>query len=166
MAAFRRRDALEVVWDEGANRGDSTETYWKRLEEAGKGGRVTRSQGDFAKAFAGAPRRLEATYPYSFQAHAPVEPMNCFADARDGRCEIRVGTQCPNEAQAAAAKLLGIPLESVTLHVPLLGGGFGRRLDDDYVPEAVELSKAIGKPVQVVWSRRDDFENDGISRHP
>jgi isoquinoline 1-oxidoreductase subunit beta len=160
-AAFCGRDALKIAWDEGENRGESTETYWKRLEEtARKGGRITRSQGDFAKAFDAAARRLEATYRYSFQAHAPVEPMNCFADVRDGRCEIQVGTQCPNEAQAAAAKLLGIPLEAVTLRVPLLGGGFGRRLDFDYVPEAVELSKAIGKPVQVVWSRRDDFEND------
>lgn len=160
-AALCGRDALKITWGEGENRGDSTETYWKRLEEkARKGGRVTRSQGDFAKAFATATRRLEAEYRYAFQAHAPVEPMNCFADVRDGRCEIRVGTQCPNEAQAAAAKLLGLPLEAVTVHVPLLGGGFGRRLDFDYVPEAVELSKAIGKPVQVVWSRRDDFEND------
>ncbi len=160
-AAFCGRDALKVLWDEGENRKDSTATYWQRLDQTAKtSGRVTRSQGDFAKAFAAAPRRLEATYRYSFQAHAPVEPMNCFADVRDGRCEIRVGTQAPNEAQAAAAKLLGIPLEAVTLHVTLLGGGFGRRLDHDYVPEAVELSKAIGKPVQVVWSRRDDFEND------
>lgn len=160
-AAFCGRDALKIVWDEGENCGDSTETYWQRLEAtAKKGGRVTRAQGDFAGAFRAAARRLEATYRYSFQAHAPVEAMNCFADVRAGRCEIRVGTQCPNEAQAAAAKLLGIPLEAVTVHVPLLGGGFGRRLDFDYVPEAVELSKAISKPVQVVWSRRDDFEND------
>ena len=86
--------------------------------------------------------------------------MNCYADVRPGGCSIRVGTQAPNEAQAAAAKLLGVPLENVSLDVTLCGGGFGRRLDHDYVPEAVELSKAIGAPVQVVWSRRDDFEND------
>lgn len=160
-AALCGRDALKITWDEGRNHADSTATYWQRLETAARqGGRLTRGQGDFAQAWGSAARRLEGTYRYSFQAHAPVEPMNCFADVRDGRCEIRVGTQCPNEAQAAAAKLLGIPLEAVTLHVSLLGGGFGRRLDFDYVLEAVELSKAIGKPVQIVWSRRDDFEND------
>ncbi len=159
-AAMKGRDALIVTWDEGPNRSDTTETYWKRLEEASRASRVTRSSGDVGAALEGAPRRLDAEYRFSFQAHAPVEPMNCFADVRPGRCEIRVGTQAPNEAQAAAAKLLGIPLEAVTVHVTLLGGGFGRRLDYDYVPEAVELSRAIQAPVQIVWTRRDDFEND------
>jgi len=159
-AAFSGRDALRVEWDEGENASHTTGTYWKRLEEAIGKARVTRSDGDYKSAFPAAARRLEATYRYGFQAHAPVEPMNCFADVRESRCAIRVGTQAPNEAQAAAAKLLGIPLEAVELEVNLLGGGFGRRLDYDYVPEAVELSRAIRKPVQVVWSRRDDFEND------
>lgn len=160
-SALKGRDALPVVWDRGENARDTTETYWRRLEDAARRtARVTRTQGDFEKAFASAPVKLEAAYRFSFQAHAPVEPMNCVADVRDGRCEIWVGTQAPNEAQKAAATLLGIPLESVTVHVTLLGGGFGRRLDYDYVPEAVELSKAIGKPVQIVWSRQDDMEND------
>jgi isoquinoline 1-oxidoreductase beta subunit len=160
-SALKGRDALLVAWEEGENAGDTTETYWRRLEEAGRStARVTRTQGDFEKAFASASRKLEAAYRFPFQAHAPVEPMNCVADVRNGRCEIWVGTQAPNEAQKAAAKLLGIPLEAVTVHVTLLGGGFGRRLDYDYVPEAVELSKAIGKPVQIVWSRQDDMEND------
>lgn len=159
-AAMKGCDALKVDWDEGENRADSTETYWKRLEAASARAHVTRKVGNVEAALAGSARRLSAEYRYSFQAHAPVEPMNCYADVRDGRCEIRVGTQAPNEAQAAAAKLLGIPLENVTLHVTLLGGGFGRRLDHDYVPEAVELSRAIKRPVQVVWTRRDDFEND------
>jgi isoquinoline 1-oxidoreductase beta subunit len=160
-SALKGRDALRVSWDEGENARDTTDTYWRRLEEAARrNARVTRTQGDFDKTFASAAKKVEAAYRFSFQAHAPVEPMNCVADVREGRCEIWVGTQAPNEAQKAAAKLLGIPLEAVTLHVTLLGGGFGRRLDYDYVPEAVELSKAIGKPVQIVWSRRDDMEND------
>jgi isoquinoline 1-oxidoreductase beta subunit len=161
-AAMKGRDALKVVWDEGENRADSTDTYWKRLEDTMPRVRVTRAVGDAAGALTATPtsRRIDAEYRFSFQAHAPVEPMNCYADFRDGKCEIRVGTQAPNEAQASAAKLLGIPLENVTVHVTLLGGGFGRRLDHDYVPEAVELARAIGKPVQVVWTRRDDFEND------
>ena len=159
-AAFRGRDALDVSWDEGQNRNDSTADYWKRLEEVSRKARTTRSEGDVAAALAGNARRLDASYRFSFQAHAPVEPMNCYADARPDGCSIRVGTQAPNEAQAAAAKLLGIPIEKVSLDLALSGGGFGRRLDHDYVPEAVELSKAIGKPVQIVWSRKDDFEND------
>jgi isoquinoline 1-oxidoreductase beta subunit len=161
-AALKGRDALKVVWDEGENRNDSTETYWKRLADTAPRARITRAVGDAEKALAATPasRRLDAEYLFSFQAHAPVEPMNCFADFRDGKCEIRVGTQAPNEAQTSAAKLLGVPPENVTVHVTLLGGGFGRRLDHDYVPEAVELARAIGKPVQVVWTRRDDFEND------
>ena len=159
-AAFRGRDALDVRWEEGENRNDSTADYWKRLEEVSRKARTTRSEGDVAAALAGGAKRLDASYRFSFQAHAPVEPMNCYADARADGCSIRVGTQAPNEAQAAAAKLLGIPIEKVSLDLALSGGGFGRRLDHDYVPEAVELSKAIGKPVQVVWSRKDDFEND------
>jgi isoquinoline 1-oxidoreductase beta subunit len=160
-AAFKGREALLVEWDEGENARDTTEDYWARLEQAARSrARVTRSQGDVAQALGAAARKLEASYRFSFQAHAPVEPMNCVADVRPGRCEIWVGTQAPNEAQKAAANLLGVPLESVTVHVTLLGGGFGRRLDYDYVPEAVELSRAIGKPVQIVWSRREDMEND------
>jgi isoquinoline 1-oxidoreductase subunit beta len=158
--ALRGRDALTVRWDEGENRADSTAEYWRRLEEVSKRARTTRAEGDVAAALAGGAKRLDAAYRFSFQAHAPVEPMNCWADVRPDGCSIRVGTQAPNEAQAAAAKLLGVPLEKVSLDVTLSGGGFGRRLDHDYVPEAVELSKAIGRPVQIVWSRRDDFEND------
>ena len=160
-AAFRGRDALSIQWDEGENGTLSTDETWKRLEEASRtGARVTRSEGDFASALAGSAKRLSAAYRFSWQAHAPVEPMNCFADVRPDGCSIRVGTQAPNEAQAAAAKLLGLPLEKIHVDVTLMGGGFGRRLDYDYVPEAVELSRAIGKPVQIVWSRQDDFEND------
>jgi isoquinoline 1-oxidoreductase subunit beta len=159
-SALRGRDALSVQWDEGENRGHSTAEYWRRLEEVSGRARATRTEGDVAAALAGGGTRLEAAYRFSFQAHAPVEPMNCYADARADGCSIRVGTQAPNQGQAAAAKLLGLPLDKVSMDVTLSGGGFGRRLDHDYVPEAVELSKAIGAPVQVVWSRQDDFEND------
>jgi isoquinoline 1-oxidoreductase beta subunit len=86
--------------------------------------------------------------------------LNCVAHVRDGQCEIWVGTQAPNQAQEAVAKLLGVPLERVTLHVTLLGGGFGRRLGVDYVVEAVELSRKIRGPVQIVWSREDDVRHD------
>ena len=107
----------------------------------------------------GAADRLEATYEYPFQAHAPVEPMNCTADVRRDSCEVWVPTQTPETAFQNITKTLGLPPEAVHVHTTLLGGGFGRRLQVDYVDEAVEISKAIGKPVQVVWTREDDMRN-------
>ena len=159
--AFRGRDALAVEWDEGAHASDSTAGNWARLEEALKGwARTTRREGDADAALASAPRRLEATYRYPFQAHATLEPMNCAAVVRPGECEIWVGTQAPNEAQKDVAKLLGVPLEKVRLNVMLLGGGFGRRLTYDYVIEAVELARKVPYPVQVAWTRADDMHHD------
>lgn len=159
--AFRGRDALAVEWEEGAHAADSTAGNWARLEEALKGwARTTRREGDADAALASAPRRLEATYRYPFQAHATLEPMNCAAAVRGGECEIWVGTQAPNEAQKDVAQLLGIPLEKVRLNVLLLGGGFGRRLAYDYVIEAVELARKLAYPVQVAWTRPDDMRHD------
>ena len=159
--AFRGRDALAVEWDEGPHAADSTAGNWARLEEALKGwARTTRREGDANAALAAAPRRLEATYRYPFQAHATLEPMNCAAVVRGGECEIWVGTQAPNEAQKDVAALLGIPLEKVRLNVLLLGGGFGRRLTYDYVIEAVELARKVSYPVQVAWTRSDDMHHD------
>ena len=83
--------------------------------------------------------------------------MNCIADVRKDSCEIWVPSQCPNEAQKEAAQMLGIPPKAVTVHVTMVGGGFGRRLFSDYVHETVELSHAIGKPVQLLWTRTDDM---------
>jgi isoquinoline 1-oxidoreductase beta subunit len=159
--AFRGRDALAVEWEEGAHASDSTAGNWARLEEALKGwARTTRREGDADRALASAPRRLEATYRYPFQAHATLEPMNCAAAVRKGECEIWVGTQAPNEAQKDVAQLLGIPLEKVRVNVMLLGGGFGRRLTYDYVIEAVELARKVPYPVQVAWTRPDDMRHD------
>jgi len=158
--ALSARDALAVEWDEGPHRDDSTESHWRTLESAIVRGRPSRNDGDVAAALAAAPRRISAEYRYPFQGHATLEPMNCAAHVTPGACEIWVGTQAPNEAQKDAAKLLGVPLESVRLHVQLLGGGFGRRLGYDYVIEAVELARRVSGPVQVVWDRADDFRGD------
>lgn len=159
--ALRGRDALAVQWEAGAHGNDSTELYWRRLEAALRsGGRTTRAEGDAAAALAAAPRRIKAAYRYPFQAHATLEPMNCAAQVRAGRCEIWVGTQAPNEAQRDVAKLLGIDPGNVTLNVTLLGGGFGRRLGYDYVIEAVELARRLHDPVQIVWTRPDDMRHD------
>lgn len=159
--ALKGRDALQVEWDEGPRANDSSATYWNRLEAAlHAGGKTTRADGDAAAALAGAPRQLRAEYRYPFQAHATLEPMNCAAQVRPDGCEIWVGTQAPNEAQRDVAKLLGMRLEAVRLHVALLGGGFGRRLAYDYVIEAVEVARRVPFPVQVVWTRQDDMQHD------
>ena len=157
-AAMKGADALEVTWDPGPNRNFDSDQFLQQMEQAlGESGYFVRGDGDADKALPSAFRKLDAIYEFPFQAHAPLETMNCIADVRADSCEIWVPTQTPTTAQEDAAKLLGVPLDSVKVNVTLVGGGFGRRLFVDYVPEAVELSKAIGKPVQVVWSRSDDM---------
>ena len=159
--ALKARDALAAEWDDGYHAADSSDTYWKRLEEALRsGGKPSRNEGDAVAAIASSARRVKAAYRYPFQAHATLEPMNCAAVVRDGECEIWVGTQAPNEAQKDVGKLLAIPAEKVRINVMLLGGGFGRRLGYDYVIEAVELARRVAYPVQIVWSRQDDMRHD------
>lgn len=160
-SALRGRDALTVTFDERDGAADSSLQYDRALERALPNGKTARREGgDVDLALQRAARRMEATYHLPFQGHAAMEPLNCVADVSDGSCRLWVGTQAPNEAQTEAAKLLGIPADRVDVTVTLLGGGFGRRLDIDYVLEAVELSRAIGAPVQVVWSRADDLRHD------
>ena len=157
-AAMRGRDALDIEWDTThASHGDSAE-YAKALDDAIAGGKRARREGsDVDESLAAASRRMDATYRTPFQGHAAMEPLNCVVSVRDGACEVWVGTQAPNQVQTAIAKQLGIPSDRVTVNVMLMGGGFGRRLDVDYVLEAVEVSRAIGAPVQVVWTREDDM---------
>jgi len=163
-AAFAGRDALGAVFDGGANASIDSAQLWSRLDAAaGRPGRPTRTSGD-AGVLAKAATRLSATYRAPFQAHATLEPGNCTARVDAGACEIWAPTQSPERVQREAAKLLGIAPEKVTVHVTLLGGGFGRRLDADYAVEAVAVARAAKRPVQVVWSRRDDFLRDRV--HP
>ena len=160
-AAMRGRDALQVEVAPGVGATGDTAAFIHVLDAAlARGGKTAVERGDVTAAFAGNGKRMTATYHAPFQAHAALEPLNCVAHVRDGQCDVWVGTQAPNQAQEAVAKQLGISLDRVTLHVTLLGGGFGRRLGVDYVIEAVELSRRIGGPVQVVWSREDDLRHD------
>jgi isoquinoline 1-oxidoreductase beta subunit len=154
-AALKARDAVHVEFDAGPHGDFSSEKHAKRLVEAAKQpGYLLRKVGDSV----GDPS-LTATYIYPFYAHAPVETMNCVADVRGDRCEIWAPTQAPNNVQSEVAKLLGISPAAVTVHVTLIGGGFGRRLGWDYALEAAEVSKAIGAPVQVMWTRADDMKH-------
>jgi isoquinoline 1-oxidoreductase beta subunit len=159
-AALKGRDALQPVWDEGPNANFDSDTFMRELEYSlSQPGFPIRRTGDAPTALASSPTKLEAIYEYPYQAHAPLETMNCTADVHGTSCEIWVPTQAPEAAQQEAAKLLGMPTDAVKVNVTMLGGGFGRRLQVDYVLEAVEISKATGKPVQVLWTRDDDMKH-------
>jgi isoquinoline 1-oxidoreductase subunit beta len=159
-AAIQGRAALDVEWDAQGNDARSPDSYHDALEAALLSAKSSRHIGDVAAALRASHRTMDATYRWPFQAHAAIEPLNCIADVRRDTCDIWVGTQAPNEVQTDTAKLLGIPPERVTVHLALIGGGFGRRLATDYALEAVEISRAIGGPVQLVWTREDDIQHD------
>ena len=118
-------------------------------------------KGDIDSTEKSATKTLEASYTAPYLAHATMEPMNCTAQVKDGRVEIWAPTQVPSSARAAAAKAAGVSEDKVTLHVTLLGGGFGRRLDVDFIAQAVKVAMATaGKPVQLSWSREEDMGHD------
>ncbi len=161
-AALKGRTALAVIWNDGPNAiFDSTRfrtTLRTRAQTAG--GITARNVGDVDAALAGSTRRVTGTYESPFQAHATMEPQNCTAHVTRNACELWVGTQEPGDVQQNVAKTLALTPEQVTVHVPLLGGGFGRRIVAEYATDAALLSKQLGAPVQLVWSRPDDFAHD------
>lgn len=159
-AAKKGRDVLQVRWDEGPNAGLSTEALWRRYAAlAERPGLLARHVGNPQRVLAGAAKTLEAVYQVPHLAHAPMEPLNCVADVKADGCDIWVGTQFQTVDQQAAARITGLAPESVRIHTKFLGGGFGRRAnpDSDFVSMAVETSKAVGRPVKVIWSREDDM---------
>lgn len=159
-AAMKGRDALTIQWDKGPNTNFDSDQFREKLKaNFDQEGYPIRRAGEVTKAMEGAAQSLEAIYEFPFQAHAPIETMNCTADVRSNSCEVWVPTQTPETAHADIMKMLNLPAEAVMIHTTLVGGGFGRRLFVDYVHEAVELSKTIGKPVQLVWSRTDDMRS-------
>jgi isoquinoline 1-oxidoreductase beta subunit len=125
-----------------------------------RSGVVARRQGDPDKAMASAARKVEAVYEAPFLAHATMEPVNCTVHVRPDGCDVWVGTQVPTFAQTAAAKVTGLPPEKVEVHNHLLGGGFGRRLEVDFIVRAVEVAKQVAYPVKVVWTREEDIQHD------
>jgi isoquinoline 1-oxidoreductase beta subunit len=161
-AATQGRKALKIVWDDGPNAGYDSVAYRATLEEAArKTGPVVRNEGDFAAAAAAAVKRITAEYYLPHLAHASMEPPAASARIANGKCEVWGCFQSPQAARDLVAKRLGMPVENVTVHVTLLGGGFGRKSKPDYGIEAAVLSKAMdGKPVKVVWTRDDDLHND------
>jgi len=160
-AAIAARKLLKVEWNEPPAASETTASLREQMHRfASAPGAVIRSDGDFDKAHAAADKRIEAVYEVPFLAHATMEPVNCTAHVRGDFCELWAPTQIPGAARASVASALGIPRENVKVHVTFIGGGFGRRLIQDYAVEAALISRDAGAPVQVVWSREDDIRHD------
>jgi len=160
--AVKAREALRITWDEGPNAALDNAGIRALLDKAAasKPGLSARADGDAAAALTTARKSLHAVYELPLLAHATMEPMNCTADVRPDGCDLYVGTQVQQAAQAAAAEAAGLSPAKVRVFTTLLGGGFGRRLDVDFIPAAVEASKAVGAPVKVIWTREDDMAHD------
>lgn len=159
--AHKARDALSIEWDAGPNATLNNAKIMQTLRRgAQQPGRVAREDGDVAAAIKSAAKVVRADYELPLIAHATLEPQNCTADYRADGLDVYVPTQVQQMAQAAAAKAAGLDASKVRLHTTFLGGGFGRRLEVDFIAPAVEVSKAIGKPVKLVWTREDDMTHD------
>jgi isoquinoline 1-oxidoreductase subunit beta len=158
-AAINGRRALKVTWDEGPMAGLTTEQMFREYAQAAaREGKVAKKVGDAAATLAAA-RPIEATYEVPFLEHACMEPMNATAHVTADACHVWAPTQNPGGTQAIAAKLTGLPMERVSVTTTLLGGGFGRRAEIDFIVDAVETAKAAGVPVKVVWTREDDLQH-------
>lgn len=160
-AALAGRARLEVDCRPRVNTSVATERLHARLR-VGLNGRapVALKEGDVSRALATAALEIESVYELPFQAHACMEPMNCTADVRSDGCDIHVPTQSQSAAHALARRLTGLPAERIRVHTTFLGGGHGRRREQDFVHDAVELSQRLGRPVQVIWTRADDLQHD------
>jgi isoquinoline 1-oxidoreductase beta subunit len=154
-------DALVVTWNESPNAHVSSKDIWDDLRAASrKDGVVAKSRGDIQKGLSQGDR-FEAAYELPFLAHATMEPMNCTVQLTKDSCEIWLGTQIMTRVQATAAQLTGLPLEKVTVHNHLLGGGFGRRLEPDMALKAIRIAQHLdGEPLKVVWTREEDIQHD------
>jgi isoquinoline 1-oxidoreductase subunit beta len=160
-AAIQGRKALEITWDEGPHADESSETLRKHfIENAAKPGKIVRNEGDADAALNSATKKVEVVYELPFAAHACMEPMNCTVHIRPDGAEAWVPTQAPQWAQGMIAEVSGLPPEKVDVHTTLMGGGFGRRYQADFVVEAAQVAKVTGKPVMVLWTREDDMQHD------
>ncbi len=162
-AAYSARKQLKVTWDEGKFANDSWDTFSTKAAEMGKnaGATVIYKEGDVDAALAGAAKTIEAAYSYPFISHASIEPQNCTALFKDGAFELWAPSQNPGGGQGAVVSQFGVPKEKVTVHLTRSGGGFGRRLSNDYILEAAAIAQKVnGTPVKLTWSREDDLHHD------
>jgi isoquinoline 1-oxidoreductase beta subunit len=158
--AQQARDKLRIDWDFAGNGGLSSAEISRRFEQAVDSGISARSEGDVAAALGQASTTLEATYEVPYLAHACMEPMTCVAEIGEDGCDVWVGTQAQTRTQQTAMAITGLPQERVRVHTLFLGGGFGRRSEQDFVRDAVSLAQQTGRPVKVIWSREDDIQHD------
>ena len=160
-AAIKGRDALKVVWDDGENAKYESAAYRTELEKAARNpGLVVRNEGDVDAALKGADKVVVGEYYLPHLAHVSMEPPVAVANVTGDKAEVWAPVQSPGGTRDDVAKTLGIPVENVTVNVTLLGGGFGRKSKCDFALEAVLLSKAVGAPVKVQWTREDDVRHD------
>lgn len=161
-AAFSAKKQLKVNWDESAASKDSWSEATRKAEEIakGKGNETLLNTGNVDEAFEQASATHTAYYSYPFIPHAPLEPQNCTAWVHDGRAEIWAPSQRPQQGLSSVAKVTGLPEEQVLVHQIRIGGGFGRRLMNDYMCEAAAISKQAGVPVKLMWTREDDMLHD------
>jgi isoquinoline 1-oxidoreductase beta subunit len=159
--ARKARDTITIQWDEGPNKTLSTESVFAGLAQAmSQPGAQIRKQGDVDAAMKSAAKTLEATYEMPFLSHSPMEPMNFTADVRKDSATLIGSIQFQQAALGMSAAITGLKPEQITVRTTFLGGGFGRRIDLDYMAQAVEISKAVGAPVKLVWTREDDMTHD------
>ncbi len=161
--AQKARKNLVVVWDEGAGASLDQNVVLATTRAAAETGKVlpiTKPVGNLAEAMKGAAKTVKAEYISPMQAHAAMEPINFTASFKDGKCVVIGSTQFQQGAQGVVAAALGIKPEDVDVQTTFLGGGFGRRLEVDFIAQAAQISKAVGKPVKMLWSREDDMTHD------
>lgn len=160
-AAKQGLEAAAPVFDEGPNANLTTADVAAALAKASeRTGAIAKNEGDAAKVLGAAPRKVEAVYEAPFLAHATMEPMNCTVSVDEKGCDVWVGTQVPVTCQQTVAKALDLDMGKVRIHGHLLGGGFGRRLEVDYVLQAALIAKNLKYPVKVIWSREEDIQHD------